>query len=110
MLLPNSPAVGRKQRNTMATVKRKNTRKSTNTGTSTRVPATPASRNSVPANTVRSSRRLKHYTFRFSRNDTAHAAGLNGVWIEAKDGDTSFNLSLQEARSLYNFLSETLDG
>ena len=110
MLLPNSPTVGRKQRKEMAISKRKNTRKNSSVNATTRVPATPASRNSVPANTVRSSRRLRHYKFSYSRNDTAHTAGTNGVWIETRDGDTSLSLSLQEARSLYNFLSETLDG
>jgi len=57
-----------------------------------------------------SSRRLRHYTFQYNRDDIARGRGSNSVRITDRTSNGSVELTLQEARSLYNFLQNQLDG
>lgn len=54
------------------------------------------------------SRRLRYYTFQYSRDDKAHGKGSNSVRITDRTSNGSVELTLQEARSLFNFLNENL--
>jgi pyrroloquinoline quinone (PQQ) biosynthesis protein C len=51
-------------------------------------------------------RTLKYFNFQYNRDDVSHARGANSVTItdRSSSGDT-ISLSLQEARSLYDFLA-----
>jgi hypothetical protein len=51
-------------------------------------------------------RTLKYFNFQYNRDDVSHARGANSVTItdRSSSGDT-ISLSLQEARSLFDFLS-----
>jgi type II secretory pathway component PulL len=64
-------------------------------------------RTSTPRATVR--RNLKYFTFQYNRDDVSHAANANGVVIVDKlNSGTSVSLSLQEAKSLYDFLASQI--
>ena len=54
-------------------------------------------------------RNLKYFTFTYNRDDVSHAANANGVVI-AEKGNTgsTLSLSLQEAKSLYDFLGSQI--
>jgi hypothetical protein len=61
----------------------------------------------TPRATVR--RNLKYFTFQYNRDDVSHAANANGVVIVDKlNSGTSVSLSLQEAKSLYDFLASQI--
>ena len=54
-------------------------------------------------------RNLKYFTFQYTRDEVSHAANANRVVI-AEKGNTgsTVNLSLQEAKSLYDFLASQI--
>jgi pyrroloquinoline quinone (PQQ) biosynthesis protein C len=81
---------------------RRSTRTTRRTVTGTRTPT------SKPR--VSSARRnLKYFTFQYNRDDVSHAANANRVVIaERGNTGTSLNLSLQEAKSLYEFLGSQI--
>lgn len=54
-------------------------------------------------------RNLKYFTFQYTRDDVSHAANANRVVIaERGNTGTVVNLSLQEAKSLYDFLGSQI--
>ncbi len=57
-----------------------------------------------------SSRRLRYYTFQYNRDDVTRGRGSNSVRITDRSSNGSLELTLQEARSLYNFLQTQFDG
>ena len=57
-----------------------------------------------------STRSLRYYTFQYNRDDIARGRGSNRVRITDRTSNGSVELTLQEARSLYNFLQSQLDG
>lgn len=51
-------------------------------------------------------RNLKYFTFQYSRDDVSHTRNANSVTIiDRLNNGTSVSLSLQEAKSLYDFLA-----
>ena len=56
------------------------------------------------------SRKLRHYTFQFSRDEVSRDRGSNNVRITHRDTESSLELTLAEARSLYNLLGEQFNG
>ena len=74
----------------------RSTRSSTATSTST------ARRESMRRN-------LKYFRFAYQRDDVSHEAGASYVAITDRNSNTPITMSLQEARSLYNFLSTALN-
>lgn len=91
----------------------------TNSSNTTRSTARRSTRrNSSPAPTAgtgdrrreASSRELRYYTFQYNRDDKAHGKGSNSVRITDRASNGSLELTLQEARSLYNFLQTQFDG
>ena len=74
----------------------RSTRSSTATSTST------ARRESMRRN-------LKYFRFAYQRDDVSREAGASYVAITDRNSNTPITMSLQEARSLYNFLSTALN-
>lgn len=66
----------------------------------------------TPTSTPRVSnarRNLKYFTFQYNRDDVSHAANANGIVIVDKlNSGTTVSLSLQEAKSLYDFLGSQI--
>ena len=60
-----------------------------------------------PSNVENRTHRITNYTFNYHRNRTARKAGSTGFSIDSSGG--SVNMTLQEARSLYNFLNSVLN-
>lgn len=85
----------------------RSTRRSTTSSRSTRRSVTGTrTRTSAPRTVKRS---LKHFTFTYNRDDVSHAANANGIVIaERGNTGTTVSLSLQEAKSLYDFLSSQI--
>lgn len=85
----------------------RSTRRSTTSSRSTRRSVTGTrTRTSTPRTVKRS---LKHFTFTYNRDDVSHAANANGIVIaERGNTGTTVSLSLQEAKSLYDFLSSQI--
>jgi hypothetical protein len=55
---------------------------------------------------VSDSRRLRYYTFQYNRDDVTHGRGSNSVRITDRASNGTVELTLQEARSLFNFLQD----
>ena len=54
-------------------------------------------------------RNLKYFTFQYTRDDVSHTANANRVVIAEKgNSGSTVNLSLQEAKSLYDFLASQI--
>jgi len=54
-------------------------------------------------------RNLKYFTFQYNRDDVSHAANANRVVIAEKGNTgTTVSMSLQEAKSLYDFLGSQI--
>jgi hypothetical protein len=54
-------------------------------------------------------RTLKYFNFQYNRDDVSHARGANSVTITDRSNvGNSVSLSLQEARSLYDFLASQI--
>jgi len=64
----------------------------------------------TPTSTPRSAKRnLKYFTFTYNRDDVSHSANANGIVIsERGNAGTSVTMSLQEAKSLYEFLGSQI--
>ena len=108
----NSPLVGRNG-NQMSRSSRKNS--SSTTRSTTRRSTRPVSSSTPTIGTgdrrrATSSRRLRYYTFQYNRDDVTHGRGSNSVRITDRSYNGSVELTLQEARSLYNFLQNQFDG
>ena len=54
-------------------------------------------------------RNLKYLNFAYQRDDVSHERGASYVAITDRNSNTPITMSLQEARSLYNFLSTALN-
>jgi len=67
-------------------------------------------RTSSRANRVTETRRLRYYTFRYNRDGVAHGRGSNSVRITDRASNGTLELTLQEARSLYNLLDSHFSG
>jgi hypothetical protein len=103
-----------KNSNRKSSLDRKNSRKGYTADNVTAKSAPRVSRDAIKRNAdsrrtgpkadrpVSRSRRLRYYTFQYFRDDKAHEAGSNSFQIVGEDA--SVRLTLQEARSLYNFL------
>ena len=77
--------------------------RSTRTGSNTRTAA--------PTATTRREqmkRNLKYFNFTYHRDDVSHLRNASYVSITDRASNTPITMSLQEARSLYNFLSAAL--
>lgn len=59
---------------------------------------------------VRDSRKLRYFTFQFNRDEVTRGRGSNSVRITDRTSNSTFELSLAEARSLYNLLNEQFNG
>ena len=59
---------------------------------------------------VSDSRKLRYFTFQFNRDEVTRGRGSNSVRITDRTSNSTFELSLAEARSLYNLLSEQFSG
>lgn len=61
-----------------------------------------------PSRTPRAaaSRKLRHFTFQFNRDEVSRDRGSNNVRITDRNSNSSIELTLAEARSLYNLLSD----
>jgi len=98
--------VGRKGKQMARSTSTRSTRRSTRTVarsvTGTR------KRTSTPR--VSSARRnIKYFTFQYNRDDVSHAANANRVVIAEKgNSGTTVSMSLQEAKSLYDFLGSQI--
>ena len=105
VLQSTRPAVGRKGKQ-MARSTSRSTRRSTRT-TARSVTGT-RKRTSTPR--VSSARRnLKYFTFTYNRDDVSHAANSNGIVIaERGNSGTTVSLTVQEAKSLYEFLGSQI--
>ena len=53
-------------------------------------------------------RNLKYFNFAYQRDDVSHGRGASYVAITDRTSNTPITMSLQEARSLYNFLGDAL--
>ena len=54
-------------------------------------------------------RNIKYFTFQYNRDDVSHAANANRVVIAEKgNSGTTVSMSLQEAKSLYDFLGSQI--
>jgi hypothetical protein len=74
------------------------------------VAATPARRaSSSDVRRATDSRRLRYYTFQYNRDDVTHGRGSNSVRITDRASNGTVELTLQEARSLFNFLQDKFD-
>ena len=84
---------------------------------STRTTTTNNSRNATPTVTtpgstekvVRTTHKTQNYRFEYQRDRLSRRAGSSYFNVATADG-TEFNMSLSEARSLYNFLNKALNG
>jgi hypothetical protein len=81
---------------------------------STRTTRKTSTRRTTTARTTRPTRAsdkrtLKYFNFQYNRDDVSHTRGANSVTItdRSNSGDV-VSLSLQEARSLYDFLGNHL--
>jgi pyrroloquinoline quinone (PQQ) biosynthesis protein C len=82
----------------------RSTRRSTTSSRSTRRSVTGTRTRTSTPRTVK--RNLKYFTFTYNRDDVSHAANANGIVIsERGNTGTVVSLSLQEAKSLYDFLA-----
>jgi hypothetical protein len=65
-----------------------------------------------PSRTPRASasRKLRHFTFQFNRDEVTKDRGSNNVRITDRSSNSSIELTLAEARSLYNLLSDQFNG
>lgn len=80
------------------------TTRTTRTSRSTR-PSSGSSR--TPRTSAR--RNLKYFTFQYSRDDVSHTRNANNVTIvDRNKGGATVSLSLQEAKSLYDFLGSQI--
>jgi len=106
VLSSTRPVVGRKGKQ-MARSTSRSTRSTRRTASRTtrRVGTDSRTRTSTPkVSSVR--RNLKYFTFTYNRDDVSHAANANGVVIvDRLNNGTAVSLSLQEAKSLYDFLA-----
>lgn len=84
----------------------RSTRRSTRT--TARTVTGKRTRTSTPR--VSSARRnIKYFTFQYNRDDVSHAANANRVVIAEKgNSGTTVSMSLQEAKSLYDFLGSQI--
>lgn len=103
--------MARSNRSTTSSSRRStSTRKtaSNNTGSvSTPAPRPPrAPRTEKVYNTTR---KLTNYTFMYQRDRVSRQAGSSGLAIAANSGGETMMMTLQEARSLYNFLHNALN-
>jgi len=101
----NRSATGAETENKMAT--RSNSRSTRTTRkTTTRRPTTARTTRPVRASDKRT---LKYFNFQYNRDDVSHARGANSVTITDRSNvGNSVSLSLQEARSLYDFLASQI--
>jgi len=84
---------------------------------STRNTTTNNSRNATPTVTtpepakkfVRTTHKTQNYRFEYQRDRLSRRAGSSYFNVATADG-TELNMSLSEARSLYNFLDKALNG
>ena len=53
-------------------------------------------------------RNLKYFNFSYQRDDVSHERNASYVAITDRQSGTPITMSLQEARSLYNFLEAAL--
>ena len=54
-------------------------------------------------------RNIKYFTFTYNRDDVSHAANSNGFVIAEKgNSGSSLTMSVQEAKSLYDFLGSQI--
>lgn len=53
-------------------------------------------------------RNLKYFNFAYQRDDVSHGRNASYVTIMDRQSNTPITMSLQEARSLYNFLEAAL--
>lgn len=108
-LYTNRLATEAETENTMArsTQTRKTRTTRTTTARTTRAVKTPRA---VPATRRATDKRtLKYFNFEFNRDEVSHARGANSVTITDRSNiGNSISLSLQEARSLYDFLTSQL--
>lgn len=56
----------------------------------------------------RASKSIRNYTFAYQRDDVSHKAGVSYLTIQPNDSDSPVTMTLQEAHSLYNFLTKSL--
>ena len=86
--------------------------RSTSTRRSTRTTARTVTGKRTRTSTPRVSsarRNLKYFTFQYNRDDVSHAANANRVVIaERGNAGTAVSMSLQEAKSLYDFLGSQI--
>jgi hypothetical protein len=88
-------------RTTGSTPRRSSNR--TDGSTSTRRASTPSTDVS-PRRRARDVSRIKHYTFRYNLDRVSRKAGSSNLTIASNGDEGALTLSIQEARSLYNFL------
>ena len=85
----------------------RSTRRSATSTRSTRRSVTGSRTRTSTPKTVK--RNLKYFTFTYNRDDVSHSANANGVVIaERGNAGTTVSMSLQEAKSLYDFLSSQI--
>lgn len=84
------------------------TTRNTSSRTRKAVVATPVERDSSER-VVRRTRSLTNYKFEYARDRVSRTAGSSYLRINSSDGDTQLEMSLQEARSLYNFLNSAIN-
>lgn len=90
------------------TASRRSARRSTsnNTATTTAVTTTPARTREAP---VRATRSIKNYAFEYQRDQVSRRAGASYFRILTNPEGDGFQMTLQEAQSLYNFLGNALN-
>lgn len=82
--------------------------RSTRTARSARTTTTAAPSASSNARREQMRRNLKYLNFSYQRDDVSHGRNASYVAITDRQSGTPITMSLQEARSLYNFLEAAL--
>jgi hypothetical protein len=79
------------------------TRRDSTSRDTTRRASTPST-DASPNRRARDVSRIKHYTFRYNLDRVSRKAGSSNLTIASNGNEGALTLSIQEARSLYNFL------
>ena len=73
------------------------------------VASTPAPRATNTEKIYNTTRKLTNYTFMYQRDRVSRTAGSSGLAIAANSNGETMMMTLQEAKSLYNFLHNALN-
>lgn len=73
------------------------------------IPSTPTPRAPRVEKVYNTTRKITNYTFMYQRDRVSRQAGSSGLAIADNSGGETIMMTLQEAKSLYNFLHNALN-